>query len=297
MKPDTEIAPPPPPLKFQKKTKVDTDPQGSKHRGFAGFFESVFRKFKNFMHIFMLTPMYALGALCIGLALVPGIFFFNTVNAATQSWPALAHYAALGFALGAGYFLYGFSQLFVLPTLNFVLRGQLKPWRGTYYSLGTIKWYIHNSLTYLMRYTFLEFFTPTPFNLLFYKWMGMKIGRGTQINSTAISDPSLIELGEKVTIGGGAVICAHYGMAGFLIIAPVKIGDNAVVGLRAIVMGGVEIGAGAKVLPNSVVLPKTFIAAGETWGGVPAVKIDVAELKKIPQVPETTEVAEIKEAA
>lgn len=274
----------PVPPRFKK--KVDIDPQGSTHAGFSGVFETVFRKFKGFMHIFMLLPMYALGSLCIGAALVPGILFFNGVNSATQAWPVLPHYLALGFALGAGYFLYGFSQLFILPTMNFVLRAQLRPWRGTYYSLGTIKWYIHNSLTYLMRYTFLEFFTPTPFNILFYKWMGMKIGHGTQINSSAISDPSLIEMGEKVTIGGSAVICAHYGMAGFLIIAPVKIGDGAVIGLRAIVMGGVEIGAGAKVLPNSVVLPKTFIAAGETWGGVPAVKIDVAELKKIPQVSE-----------
>lgn len=280
------VVPVPPAFPSSMKKKVNIDPQGSEHKGMSGFFESAFRKFKNFGHIGMLLPMYALGAICIGSALVPGITFFNFVNVKTQAWPVFAHTAALGFAFGAGYFLYGFSLLFVLPTLNFALRGQLAPWRGTYYSLGTIKWYIHNSLTYLMRYTFLEFFTPTPFNLLFYKWMGMKIGRGTQINSTAISDPSLIELGEKVTIGGSAVICAHYGMAGFLIIAPVKIGDGAVIGLRAIIMGGVEIGAGAKVLPNSVVLPKTFIPAGETWAGVPAVKIDVAALKLIPQVPE-----------
>lgn len=273
--------------KLKTNAKVDIDPQGSAHKGFAGIFESVLRKFKGFMHIAMLLPIYALGSLCIGLALVPGISFFTSVNTWTEAWSRPFHYAALGFALGTGYFLYGFSLLFILPALNFALRAQLKPWRGTYYSLDTVKWYIHNSLTYLMRYTFLEFLTPTPFNLLFYKMMGMKIGRGTQINSTAISDPSLIELGEKVTIGGSATICAHYGMAGFLIIAPVKIGDGAVIGLRAIIMGGVEIGAGAKLLPNSVVLPKTCIPAGETWGGVPAMKIDVGVLKSIPQIPQS----------
>jgi serine acetyltransferase len=40
-------------------------------------------------------------------------------------------------------------------------------------------------------------------------------------------------------------------------------------------MGGAQIGKGAKILPNSVVLPKTVIPAGETWGGVPAQKITV----------------------
>jgi serine acetyltransferase len=110
--------------------------------------------------------------------------------------------------------------------------------------------------------------------------MGMKIGRGVQLNTTNISDPSLIELGDKVTIGGSATIVAHYGQGGFLVIAPVKIGEGVTVGLKATIMGDVEIGEYAKILPNSVVLPKTRIPAGETWGGVPAVKIDLASQRR-----------------
>ena len=105
----------------------------------------------------------------------------------------------------------------------------------------------------------------------------MRIGKNCQINSTAISDPSLIELGDYVTIGGSATICAHYASGGFLVIAPVKIGSGATIGLRAIIMGGVEIGEKAKLLPNSVVLPKTKIPAGETWGGVPAIRLSTAK--------------------
>jgi acetyltransferase-like isoleucine patch superfamily enzyme len=122
--------------------------------------------------------------------------------------------------------------------------------------------------------------TPTPFNLLFYKLMGMKIGRGVQLNTTHISDPCLIELGDKATIGGNATIIAHYAQGGFLVIAPVKIGAGATVGLRAIILGDVEIGEKAKILPNSVVLPKTRIPPGETWGGVPAKKIEVGSFKR-----------------
>jgi acetyltransferase-like isoleucine patch superfamily enzyme len=110
--------------------------------------------------------------------------------------------------------------------------------------------------------------------------MGMKIGEGTLINSSHLSDPSLIEMGRKVTLGGSVTIVAHYGQGGFLVLAPVKIGDKATIGLRAILMGGVTIGEGAKILPNSVVLPKTQVPAGETWGGVPARKIEAHELVK-----------------
>jgi hypothetical protein len=38
----------------------------------------------------------------------------------------------------------------------------------------------------------------------------------------------------------------------------------------ATIMGNVEVGAGAVVLPHSVLLPGSRVGAGETWGGVPA---------------------------
>ena len=104
--------------------------------------------------------------------------------------------------------------------------------------------------------------------------MGMKVGIRTEINTSNISDPGLITLEEGVTIGGSATIIAHYAVHGYLIIAPVHIRKNATIGLRAIIMGGVEIGEGAKILPNSVVLPKTIVPAGETWAGIPAKKLE-----------------------
>ena len=104
--------------------------------------------------------------------------------------------------------------------------------------------------------------------------MGMKIGHGVAINTTWISDPSLVELGDKVTLGGSVTIVAHYGQGGLLIIAPVKIGNHCTIGLKATVMGGTVIGDNCKILPHSVVMPKTVIPEGETWGGVPAQKIE-----------------------
>jgi acetyltransferase-like isoleucine patch superfamily enzyme len=130
----------------------------------------------------------------------------------------------------------------------------------------------------MLRYSFLEFVTPSPFSLWFYKAMGMRVGRGSVINSTHISDPSLLHLGKKVTVGGSATIVAHYGQAGFLVLSPVIIEDDVTIGLRATIMGGVKIRKGAKILPNSVVMPKTEVPAGEVWGGVPAHKLD---LKKV----------------
>ncbi len=179
------------------------------------------------------------------------------------------------------------TMIFIVPLFNFAGQFYLKPWRGSYYSAPAVGWYIHNALTYILRFTFLEFVTPTPILNLFYSMMGMKIGDGVVINTTYFSDPSLITMGHKVTIGGSATIVGHYGQGGYLVLAPVVIGDRATIGLKASIMGGVTIGADAKILPHSVVLPKTNVPAGETWGGVPARKITMDDLKHKKDSPPT----------
>lgn len=220
-----------------------------------------------------MIPVYGLGCLLIGAAVAPAFAFFEFASSFAAGHAAFLRYFILGASAVASYLVYGFSLILLVPLINFILRAKLKEWRGPYYSLEAIRWYIHNGATYIVRYTFLEFVTPTPFNVLFYRLMGMKIGRGTTINTTWISDPSLIELGEKVTLGGSVTLVAHYGQAGYLVLSPTKIGNGVTIGLKATVMGGVEICNGAKVLPNSVVMPKTLILPGEIWGGVPARKL------------------------
>jgi hypothetical protein len=262
--------------KVEKTKHAYADPLQSSRSGVSGLVETAIRRFKNLSHLALIFPIYALACVILGAAAAPGIAMFEFVTSfATPGGSPYFKYFLNGSGLAAGYFTYGFALIFLVPLVNFCLRTSLKTWRGPYYSLEAIRWYIHNGATYLVRFTFLEFVTPTPFNLLFYKMMGMKIGRGSTINSTWISDPSLIELGEKVTIGGSVTLIGHYGQGGYLVLAPTRIGNRVTVGLKATIMGGVVIGDGAKILPNSVVLPKTVIPAGETWGGVPAHKLEL----------------------
>jgi acetyltransferase-like isoleucine patch superfamily enzyme len=250
------------------------DIQGSSKKGIAGVAETFLRKFKTFVHILLIMPLYLLASGILGISLVPGILLIRYIYGFAKEWHFLWNAFALGTAIIASFFICGFTAMIVLPIFNKLFVGKLKEWKGPYYSLEAIKWYIHNGILYMLRYSFLEFVTPSPFGLWFYQAMGMKVGRGTVINSTHISDPSLIEVGKGVTIGGSATIVAHYGQAGFLVLAPVKIGDGVTVGLRATIMGGVIIGENAKILPNSVLLPKTVVPPNELWGGVPAHKYE-----------------------
>lgn len=228
----------------------------------------------SLLQAFGAIPFLALAALAAGLSLAPGLYVFGLLQTYCSTLPSFLLYPALGVSAVLGYVTYGFSLLLIAPALNLILGGRLKPYRGKQVSLGILPWYIHATLTMLPRLTFLDFVCPTPFLNLYYRLMGMKMGDGVTINTTAIADPSMIELGERVTLGGSCSIMGHYAQGGFMVIAPTKIGAGATIGLRAIIMGGSEVGEKAKVMAGSFVLPKTVIPPGETWGGIPAVKIE-----------------------
>jgi len=243
-------------------------------QGVIGAYERILRRHKETLHALTLIPVYALAALTLAVSLVPSVWLYELCARRSMVSQDLGRWFYKGIGLGWGFFLFGFTLILLVPVVNLVLRPFVKPARGQNYSTRFFAWYVHNALTYLVRYTFLEFITPTPFNLFFFRRMGMRVGEDVQINTSNVSDPLLITLEDRVTIGGSAVILAHYGMGGYLILAPVVIRKGATIGLHAKILGGVEIGEGAKILPNSVVMPKTRVPAGEIWGGVPAVKIE-----------------------
>jgi hypothetical protein len=198
----------------------------------------------------------------MGISATPSVYLFNFILDNFRDLPTVFYYFSIGCGLITGYFLYGLTLIFVVPLFNFLMPFRLKPFRGGYYSLASVPWYFHNAFTYIVRYTFLEFITPTPLNILFYRMMGMKIGKNVHLNTTNISDPCLIEIEDKVTIGGSVHIIAHYATKGYLIVEPVKIKKGATVGLKATIMGDVEIGEGATIAPHEVVFPKSRIPGG-----------------------------------
>lgn len=241
---------------------VDVDTTKSEHSGLKGFFETFLRRFRTTTFILALIPVYFIAALVMAISATPSVYFFYYLYNTSLEWAQPLHYLMIAFGLIGGFFVYGFTLIFVTPLFNFIIPIKIKPFRGPYYSLRSVPWYIHNALIYLVRYTFLEFITPTPLNILFYRMMGMKIGRGVHLNTTNISDAALIELEDKVTIGGSVHIICHYAAKGFLVVAPVKIKKGATLGLKATIMGDVEIGENAVVAPHEVIYPKSRIPAG-----------------------------------
>lgn len=244
--------------------KEDVHVTSSELRGIHGLLESFLRRFRTLGFLVFAAPLVLLCVFCLGVSAGPGVYVFDMVREFSQTWPPLFRYMALGCGFAFGYVTYGLTLIFVVPTVNFLVPFKVKPFRGPWFSLESVPWFFHNGLTYMVRFTFLEFVTPSPVNILFYRMMGMKIGKGVVINTTNISDPSLITIEDYVTIGGSATIFAHYGQKGYLIISPVKIGRGSNIGLKASIMGGVTVGENVTLKPHAVLLPKTVVGDGET---------------------------------
>jgi len=245
---------------------VDINDQRSNKTGLLGFVENVFRKFKDLGFFLFLLPIIMVSVFIFGLSLTPLCFYLLKSHQWGAGYSLPIQALMYGLSLGFGILSFIVCLIFIVPIFNFPLLFMVKPYRGPWFSIESMPWYYHNALTYLVRYTILDFITPSPLNILFFKMMGMKIGKGVMINTSNISDPALIELGDHVTIGGSAYMMAHYGMKGFLIIDQLKIKSGAMVGLGAKILGGVTIGEKATVLPNSSVLPKTIIKPKEKFG-------------------------------
>ena len=244
----------------------DINSANSLKKGFGAIFENVFRKFQIVGFALLILPLALLYIFCIGASVTPGIMIYQLVQNYTLEMSFLLKSFCIGLSLGAGFVCFVFVLITVVPLVNLPLLPFVKPYRGPWFSIESIPWYYHNALTYLVRYTILDFLTPSPFNILFFRMMGMKIGKGVMINSSNISDPCLIILDDYVTIGGSAYMMAHYGMKGFLIIDKLHIKKGAMIGLAAKILGGVSIVEKAVVGPNIAVLPKTVIKDGEKFG-------------------------------
>lgn len=241
--------------------------------GFAGVFENVFRKFASIGFFLVLLPIAALYIFCLGTAMTPGFLILLKIHnyITTANSPLIMQAFLYGLGVGAGFIFFILSLIFVVALVNLPFIPLVRSYRGPWFSLESLPWYYHNALTYLVRYTILEFLTPSPLNILFFRMMGMKIGKGVMLNTTNISDPCLIILEDYVTIGGSAFMMAHYGMKGFLIIDKLHIKNGAMVGLGAKILGGVTIEEKATILPNSAVLPKTRVKSHEKFGVTPHV--------------------------
>lgn len=255
----------------KKKSLADSNinEMKSRKKGFAGLYENFFRKLPALVTLLSTSPLVFIYVTCIGISCAPGVALTISAWEMSAQWGLIARSFLMAFTFSTGGFFFAVTLIFVVPIFNYPFLLWVRKngkYKGPWLSTQTVPWYMHNAMIYLVRYTVLDFMTPSILNELFFRMMGMKIGKNVMINSSNISDACLIELEDNVTIGGSALLMAHYGMHGLLVIDSLKIKKNTTVGLNAMIFGGAKVGERVTIGPSAVVLPKDEVLDGEKFG-------------------------------
>ncbi|NKE35590.1 acyltransferase [Natronococcus sp. JC468] len=116
-------------------------------------------------------------------------------------------------------------------------------------------------------------------SLRFKRWLlrrlGAAVGEGVSWGLEATPDvfwPELITVEDHAIVGYDATLLCHEFLQEEYRTGEVVVGERAMIGAGAIVLPGVEIGAGASVAANSLVTRD--VEPGETVAGVPARPMD-----------------------
>ena len=184
---------------------------------------------------------------------------------------ALGSYAAIGmlllFAFGYG----GFTALLLAVVSSWLpLREGDYPTDDPQFR----RWKVQHVVAELGKAA-LSLLFPVFARASFYVVFGARVGRRVAIAGKII-DPRLTVLEDDCVLGEGCILTSHAIVKNRFVLRAVRVGKGATIGVGSILMPGVSIGAGAIVLPGSVLKAGTEVPSGETWGGVPAVRISPA---------------------
>ncbi|WP_072041952.1 Pls/PosA family non-ribosomal peptide synthetase [Nigerium massiliense] len=133
-------------------------------------------------------------------------------------------------------------------------------------------WLVQRSLTLSP----LPHLTGSPWASRYLRAMGATIGTGCHIGSAQIPLPSMVTLGDNVTIGYETHLRASEIAEGRLHIGRIVIGDTASIGANCALAGPCTVRDRSVMRAQSLLLAGESIPAGEVWAGSPAAKIKQA---------------------
>lgn len=206
-----------------------------------------------------------------GLPLAPALALFDFVTDATLTENDNLNYIVYGLTIGLCFMIYilsllamaGFTQRLIYVRFSGdKLVDDLNSWT-------TIRWaicgHIHRCTHPVLVHTI-----PSLISNAYYRLAGAKIGKGVQINTINLNDPSMVTIEDNVVVGGGCIINGHLVEKGQIILSRITLEKGSLLGARVTIQPGVTVGEGAVIGTNGLVGKYKTIPAGEVWAGLPA---------------------------
>ncbi len=152
---------------------------------------------------------------------------------------------------------------------------------GRYPLWGTVyfRWWLSDRLSQLAPVYLLS---GSSLLNLYLRGMGAKIGHDVQIGSAIVRMPSLVTIGDGVSIGNAVNFENAHVERGELVIGPISIAEDGYVGSYCVLENDVHIAKHARLEGLSALPAFHQMAEGELWNGSPAHKIGMVDLNALP---------------
>tara|TARA_X000001036_G_scaffold231817_1_gene216606 strand:- start:3766 stop:4464 length:699 start_codon:yes stop_codon:yes gene_type:complete len=207
-----------------------------------------------------------------GLACVPGIYLVFNVFELTNGELLLYRAFYIGISLGIAYVMWMLSTILITSFIGFIFKPSIDSVRVPFLSSTSIRWGFLNVLDRLAK-PCVHHMVPSWITDFYYRAMGCKIGKNSFISSDRINDPYMVSIGDNSIIGSKVIITPHLAEKNDLVLSPVTIGNNCLIGLGAQINPGCVIGHGVVIASRAIVPKYTNIPENEVWAGIPAKRI------------------------
>lgn len=179
----------------------------------------------------------SVGVLLYGLSMIPGYLLIQWGHGLGLPWVVFTYPTA--------FYLFIITLILLAGTVKRLCLPPLKP--GTYKfnkDKHVFTWFLSRTIT---EYVLMPFnrviFTNDLLRYTCLRLFGVKLDYSSGISSSFISDLELLSFGKNCMIGGWAILYGHIEPEpGTVILAPISIGDNTLIGARANITCGSSIG-------------------------------------------------------
>lgn len=150
---------------------------------------------------------------------------------------------------------------------KWLIIGRIRPGRyrlwGVYYFRFWLVQRIHSIFS-------LGHFRSTPMINLYFRLMGVKIGRQVHLGTAHFAAFDVISIGDRTSIGHDAMLNGYTLENGWLVIGPITVGSDCFIGSKTLVNRDTVLRPDSSLDHGSMLPPGAFIPAGEYWHGAPA---------------------------
>jgi acetyltransferase-like isoleucine patch superfamily enzyme len=207
-----------------------------------------------------------------------GVYFLSFIGPVVLLWRLRhAHPAWLLLLALLGWLLAALAFVLVLVFLKRVLIGKVPAGRFLLSSPRAYPWIFADRIVKIMNRSV---FKPLVHDNGFYRYLYLR-GMGASVTTTlllgqrvVIPEPWLLKVGRNTLIGDEAILSGHKVERDVVTLEPIEIGDDVLIGARALLLPGVKVGDGAVVGAGAVLTRGTVVPPGETWSGNPARKFE-----------------------